>query len=54
MLERAIYYAVFVDEQADLAHLVDDLVRLEMGDRSSMAGKMTSPADVNNANPAHP
>jgi len=31
MLERAIYYAVFVDEQADLDHLVDDLVWLELG-----------------------
>jgi AcrR family transcriptional regulator len=31
MLERAIYYAVFVDEQADLDRLVDDLVRLELG-----------------------
>lgn len=31
MLERSIYYAVFVDEQADLDHLVDDLVRLELG-----------------------
>jgi hypothetical protein len=31
MLERAIYYAVFIDEHADLDHLVDDLVRLELG-----------------------
>ncbi len=31
MLERAIHYAVLVDEQADLDHLVDDLVRLELG-----------------------
>jgi AcrR family transcriptional regulator len=31
MLERSIYYAVFVDEQADLDRLVDDLVRLELG-----------------------
>lgn len=31
MLERAIHYAVFVAEQADLDHLVDDLVRLHLG-----------------------
>lgn len=31
MLERAIHYAVFVAEQADLDRLVDDLVRLELG-----------------------
>lgn len=30
MLERAIHYAVFVAEQADLDHLVGDLVRLEL------------------------
>jgi AcrR family transcriptional regulator len=31
MLERAIHYAVFVNEQTDLDHLVDDLVQLELG-----------------------
>jgi AcrR family transcriptional regulator len=31
MLERAIHYAVFVAERADLDDLVDDLVRLELG-----------------------
>jgi AcrR family transcriptional regulator len=31
MLERAIHYAVFVDEQADLHQLAGDLVRLELG-----------------------
>jgi AcrR family transcriptional regulator len=31
MLERAIHYAVFVAEQADLEQLVGDLVRLELG-----------------------
>lgn len=31
MLERAIHYAVFVAEQADLDQLVDDLVRLQLG-----------------------
>jgi AcrR family transcriptional regulator len=31
MLERAIHYAVFVNEQADLDQLAADLVRLELG-----------------------
>jgi len=31
MLERAVYYAVLVEEQADLDQLADDLVRLELG-----------------------
>lgn len=31
MLERAVYYAVLVEDQADLDHLADDLVRLELG-----------------------
>jgi AcrR family transcriptional regulator len=31
MLERAVYYAVLVDEQADLDQVADDLVRLELG-----------------------
>jgi AcrR family transcriptional regulator len=31
MLERAIHYAVFVEEQADLDRLVNDLVQLELG-----------------------
>ncbi len=31
MLERAVYYAVLVEDQADLDQLADDLVRLELG-----------------------
>ena len=31
MLERAVHYAVLVDEQADLEQVADDLVRLELG-----------------------
>ncbi len=31
MLERAVYYAVFVEDQADLDQLAGDLVRLELG-----------------------
>jgi AcrR family transcriptional regulator len=31
MLERAVHYAVLVNEQADLNQLADDLVRLELG-----------------------
>lgn len=31
MLERAVYYAVLVDEQADLDQVANDLVRLELG-----------------------
>lgn len=31
MLERAVHYAVLVDEQADLDQVADDLVRLELG-----------------------
>lgn len=31
MLERAVYYAVLVDDQADLDQVADDLVRLELG-----------------------
>jgi AcrR family transcriptional regulator len=31
MLERAVHYAVLVDDQADLSQVADDLVRLELG-----------------------
>jgi AcrR family transcriptional regulator len=31
MLERAVHYAVLVEEQADVDQLADDLVRLELG-----------------------
>jgi AcrR family transcriptional regulator len=31
MLERAVYYAVLVEDQADLDQLADNLVRLELG-----------------------
>jgi hypothetical protein len=31
MRERAVYYALFVDEQAELDQLVNELVRLELG-----------------------
>lgn len=31
MLERAVHYAVLVEDQADLDHLTEDLVRLELG-----------------------
>jgi AcrR family transcriptional regulator len=31
MLERAVHYAVLVEDQADVDHLTEDLVRLELG-----------------------
>ena len=53
MLERAVHYAVLVNEQADLDQVADELVRIELGGCSWMAGKTPLPGAANSANYVH-